>query len=750
MPRGATVSEEGSRLVAGNGRVGVEFVVDDGGCGLRSLVHRSRGAAFGFGGDADTGTSFWEVEFRNGAGHECRVDSLDAGTFTHGVEERDDGTDLVLEWTEVPVTFPDRGRQGEASVVIDVHVPDAGGLTYWEPTIEVSAEAVTVWGMDFPTVDDLHRAGADRSADNLLLPDGFGAHVPDPTAREDLTAWEQDTYPAGSWTMQLLGFDNGDAGVYLGLHDPAGRPKTMAVESDPRARELAIRIGHRPEGMGRAQSQVSLGYSVALGVYDGDWYDAAEHYREWALEEAAWTQRGPIASRAGVPEWITETSLWWTPSTVGSDAERGYDPEDAAATAELLRELHDRFPVTTAAHWYNWHEVPFDTDYPDYFPPRPGVADTVAGLQADGIHVMPYINARLADASGRIWTEADLASAAAKRAPARYDPGGLVRHVEEYGNGQLLSPICPTTTTWRETVTGIVERLAGEVGVDAVYLDQIAATSPARCFDPDHDHPPGGGAYGVAAYQELLADLVEWKAENDSDLALTTECNAEPFMGWIDAYLTWHTARADLVPLFPAVYGDYTLTFGRSFFESDLDDPSVFAAKVGQLFSYGTQLGWITAGGFEEDRSVAERLLDADHDDVADYLLETARVLEAAAAYVTMGRRLRDPAARAPVPAVEMDWDMGHHGYWEVEVPVVMAAAWASPVRNGVAVTATNWDEDTHAGVWALDRDRLPEDARIEVLAGTGELSHRIESDDRLLELVVPPRSTLAIEITPE
>ena len=105
------------------------------------------------------------------------------------------------------------------------------------------------------------------------MPDGFGAHVPDPTAREDLTAWEQDTYPAGSWTMQLLGFDNGDAGVYLGLHDPAGRPKTMGVESDTRARELAIRIGHRPEGMGRAQSQVSLDYSVALGVYDGDWYD---------------------------------------------------------------------------------------------------------------------------------------------------------------------------------------------------------------------------------------------------------------------------------------------------------------------------------------------------------------------------------------------------------------------------------------------------------------------------------------------
>ena len=713
-----------------NGVLGLTFQTTTTGCSLRNLVSIQGGASFAvFPPNRPGAPTIWELEFRNAAGDVVRPTNEDAGTFRF---ERPDSNTLLLVWDSIDLTFRNGDGTAVADVTVEIHLPDGDQRAYWDLSITLSDADVTLWQIAFPTFGDLRRVGADRTKDHLTLPNGWGASIPNPIEADDLASYE-NMYPSGfEWTMQFLALDNEDAGVYLAFHDPEGTPKRMRVEADQTSDTLSFRTIHIPPDRGTCQERVELPYPFVTGSFAGDWYDAAQLYREWAHSEATWMKAGPVVDRTDIPDWFKDVSLWWQ--------HHGADPEP-------LGRLKDRFQSPTGVHWYNWHQIPFDTDYPDFFPPRDGWEAAVTELQDDRFHVMPYINARIADPNSRIWSDRKLDTAAAKRASARFKPATTTRYVETYGRGrQLLSPMCATTGVWRETIRELVTQLGTDVGVDAVYLDQIAAGCPPMCHDTDHDHPPGGGAYAVAAYQDLLNELVTWKSTNAPEFAMTTECNAEPYMGGVAGYLMWHSARSDQVPLFPAVYGDYCMTFGCQFFEDDLDnDGDVFASKIGHLFTNGAQLGWMGT-------DLGEKLLDDEVADLASYLDITAAAFQAGWPYLPAGRRLRDPEPRSPIPTASLTWNMRNHGYWEVDLPVVMTGLWSAPANRGVALAVTNWTTDTHAGVWRIAQQHLPADGTRAQDMVTGEPVElpAPTKDGQDVELVLAPRSTIAIKIGPE
>ena len=46
-----------------------------------------------------------------------------------------------------------------------------------------------------------------------------------------------------------------------------------------------------------------------------------------------------------------------------------------------------------------------------------------------------------------------------------------------------------------DTMDELCDRLENEMGVNAIYLDQISASTPAPCHDRTHGHPLGGGSH---------------------------------------------------------------------------------------------------------------------------------------------------------------------------------------------------------------------------------------------------------------
>ena len=614
------------------------------------------------------GPSFFEATVRDDRGEGATVDGGNAA-FEWERRTTEDGAEINLRWTDERVAF-DLGP-AIATTTLRGRIERGDPTIYWTGTVEIKGRPVTLCEFSLPTFDDVKRVGADRDEEALVVPDGWGLRIEEPRTRTRPPSFET-LYPDAEWAMQFLSLSGGDAAAYVAAHDPAGRPKTFSVDRDERERTIGCAITHLPEGIGEQTETYRLPYEVTTGLVNGDWYDVARRYRRWVLEEARWTDADPVAEREDVPDWFLKRCLWWLLAPRGTDHDRDRD---------LLESLTEAFPVPTGVHWYSWHRSPFDVDYPDYFPPREGWQDLVAELEAADVRVMPYVNARIADPNSKAWEKRDLEQAAAQAASTRLDPTDRPLAYEEY-NDQRMVAMCPSVPEWRETVRDVVARLSDETDASAVYLDQLAAHVSPPCFAPEHDHPPGGGTYGVDGYRALLKACHAATEE----VAVTSENNAEPYMDLLAGHLLWNSARSDLVPLFSAVYGEYCLTFGRQYFGGDLDPPSALRSKIAQSFAFGNQLGWIR-------HRVAQRLLEDKFETTRRYLRRTAEAMDEAGATIVAGERLRDPTVEG-VPSKKVEWEPVRNEHSRVRLPEVLTGLWRAPGKEELVLGLTNWSKN--------------------------------------------------------
>ena len=147
---------------------------------------------------------------------------------------------------------------------------------------------------------------------------------------------------------------------------------------------------HLPDNLldSHSTTRWTLPYCVVLAAVDGDWYDAAQIHRKWAVAEASWTTYGTTRQRAAsgdVPEWFLKTPFW-VEGALGGTA--------VSYWTEVLTEsvgLKD-----LAIFWPLWNTQEFSTCLP-IFSPLPGFSKAVVEMQGRGIHAVPYINGRLFD-----------------------------------------------------------------------------------------------------------------------------------------------------------------------------------------------------------------------------------------------------------------------------------------------------------------------------------------------------------------
>ena len=721
-----------------NEQLGIGLDISESGCGFREIVHRPSATSFTF--SERPRSPVWELEFREGAGEHLRLSSLDAGEFE--CISGDDDDETILRWTEIPVSYPDRGDFGRASVEVTVDLAE-NGRSRWQATVNLDTTNVTLWRFRFPFGDGLHCPARTHDNDRLVHPEGWGHFIQDP-ANADWLPSLYDTYPSLTWPMQFFAFENDEVGLYVGTHDPDARSKGMSVHTTDDEEGLGFHVDHYPEGMGTENDGLEIEYDVVLEVYEGDWYDAAQIYREWATDEPTWTDE-PVLEREGTPEWLKEVSLWWAPGfaeVVPWSEEREFGTAGFRATLPLLEAWDDRFDIPMGIHWFNWHEAPYDADYPDFLPARETFAETADTASELGYYNMVHANARFADPHSEAWEKYDLDDAAAKRASPRYQPVADTRYVETYETtSQLVSPICAATDAWQQNVADFTHDIIDELGVDAVYLDQISSPNPPLCFDRTHDHPLGGGSYGVDGYRELLRDLRDSLSEAEEGTALTSESNAEPYMDRIDTHLMWSQQDPDAVPMFPSVYGEYGLTYAREFFEADVrEDELRFTSKLAHLFTCGAQLGWI-------DRPVARALLEDRYTPIAEYLVEMAQVAHEAREFVMMGRRLRTPEFQTATADYSVTWDNPHRRSVETDLPPVLSSVWAHPTRDVAAVALTNWTRKACAGVLDLNETDMPgTPSTFEPAVDTGLPPIELTGNGEL-QISIPQLSTVVIEI---
>ncbi|MBI5833535.1 MAG: hypothetical protein HZB16_14645 [Armatimonadetes bacterium] len=507
-----------------------------------------------------------------------------------------------------------------------------------------------LWQVRFPLVK-LGRLGADGTDDRFFFPRGPGQLESDPVGRG--VQW-RGRYPSGWTSMQYMAVYDRDGGVYIGAEDPVASTKDLYGGGTGDGGTVTYGIEWPVPNMGTPGTGFDTSGKVALELFGGDWFDAARIYRRFAENEAQWWPARAKAKQT--PREMRDLAAW---ACVGATP---YEPDNVVSR---VKEMAKFMGVPMALHWYSWHQIPFDTNYPHYKPPKPRVEEGVKELQAAGIKVMPYINARL-------WDQA-LEDFAQAKPYATTDIDGTL-YTEEYGNGVKQAAMCPTTPLWRDTVRDTVLWLQNEVGVDGVYMDQVAAADPRLCFDAKHGHPLGGGCWWTRdGYWPLLARL---RAAMPKGKFITTECNADPYMQYFDGYLSWHWQYQDQVPAFSAVYADQVVLFGRSYGGGETREAAA-RMKAGESLVFGEQIGWI-------DPEIRSR-------PAGPFVRDCARLRYRLRPHLAGGTMQRPPKLEGDIPSITADWQWS--GTWPITTPALRTGAWRTPDGQETAMIVANVSE---------------------------------------------------------
>jgi hypothetical protein len=444
----------------------------------------------------------------------------------------------------------------------------------WDLSATDSSTQVALWHVVFPQVS-LREPGA---GGRVFLPQTAGIEVPDMWSA---AVKKGGTYPSGWTCMQYMAAYSRSrgTGLYVGVHDPLGSTKDIFAEGQPDKHAVVFRFDHPVPNMGKPGVGFDMPGKARWQLLRGDWFDAAQIYRVWAGREAKWWPVLGPEGRDDTPKWMRELPAW---------AMTGGAPSECVPR---LKTFATELAAPVGFHWYNWHQIPFDNDYPHYFPPKDGFREGVAELRKAGVYVMPYINGRLWDTHDRgaeDWEFTRVALAAATKDETGNPYTESYGSKESDGNSVKLAAMCPSTALWQDRVRATVLRLFNEYGLNGVYVDQVAAAQPRLCFDASHGHALGGGSWWTAGYWKMLDAI---RAAKPADCMLTTECNAEPYIKWFDGYLTWHWQEQNMVPAFPAVYGGAIQMFGRAYRGGPSQDLA-HRMKAGQQLVFGEQIGW--------------------------------------------------------------------------------------------------------------------------------------------------------------
>lgn len=496
--------------------------------------------------------------------------------------------------------------------------------------------------------------------------------------------------------MQCLAFySDGGPGLYMASDDAAGYRKSFAVFSERQAGLNLEVVNPLPERGPTTAEHYTLPYSIVLGTFHGNWFDAATIYRAWATNQA-WARESRW-KRGLVPKWVADTALWvWN---------RGHATNVVDPAIALQRRAG--LPVSVFWHW--WHGCAYDTGFPEYFPPRDGNAVFKSALNrahAHDVHALVYMNSLLWGTTTASWTNEDAVLYAVKAADGRVKP-----QIFNMFTRLPCANMCMGTEFWRSKYAGMAAEAFNRFGADGIYMDE--ACSSLECFDPRHGHPLGGGTYWLNGFKTLAADI-RLRCSARGEVALAGEGCAENWLPCLDLMLVLDVSREryagpdgwEAIPFFDAVYHGDTVFFGNysSLTRPPYDDlwPARFAPKkplqlLDRRFSTQFYLEQARSFVWGQQPTIANFLpsqLRERPEEIA-YVIRIAKWRKLALKFLQDGTMLPPPKVETPKATIPMSRLSIYAGQQEgvkefqKTVPLVLASAWrATDGRVALAVAS--------------------------------------------------------------
>ena len=230
------------------------------------------------------------------------------------------------------------------------------------------------------------------------------------------------------------------------------------------------------------RNEFTMPYRCGVTEFEGEWFEAAMIYKKWAVNQV-WYKN---ALREKNP--LKDVSMWlWNRGRI----DYVFPPTERLA---------DDAKVPIALDWYWWHHNPYDTDYPDFWPPREGeeaFKAAVKRMNDRGIFTQVYINGRTWDLDGPSYHEGG-----DNEIEIRRDGSDYAVAFNSY-NHHRLGYMCGQAPVFQRKMADLVKTLC-DSGLPGVYLDMIGCTTGSNCYNPKHNHAPGGGEYSIRGFRQMM------------------------------------------------------------------------------------------------------------------------------------------------------------------------------------------------------------------------------------------------------
>eukprot|EP00039_Didymoeca_costata_P007428 m.99778 g.99778 ORF g.99778 m.99778 type:complete len:301 (+) comp13683_c0_seq6:396-1298(+) len=252
-------------------------------------------------------------------------------------------------------------------------------------------------------------------------------------------------------------------------------------------------------------------------------------------------------------------------------------------------------------------------------------------------------------------------------------PRPFYREVYEPNRNWSFVVMDPSTEYWRSTLVGVAQLLKN-LSVNGIYIDQIACAPPSSW---------------VTGYRRLLS------AVQELGFPVMSEAHTETYQDTVDINLAIYGYDAcEHIPLFQAVYSGWTVLMGTKNWDysSNNFNPTNFAARLAQLLTDGSSLGWFNVQYFAPFLQLPENV---------NQLLFLRHVVEARSSllkYLVYGRML-PPVDYIVLPPSVTIAD-------KCPVLQVLVTCWAAPSGERLILMVNHGETAAYLSVRMYDADK--------------------------------------------
>lgn len=636
-----------------------------------------------------------------------------------------------LNWHRIPV----RGNSHLVDVEVTVTLREDDPMSYWRIKVLNPGTRFGIERVRFPL---LLLAPIGDPTDNVYIyPREHGGLVEDPFNAPTGFGVGFNTrgayYPVDfNMQFQALYDKSGGHGIYLATHDPTPNLMHMRIANTPK--QIAWRPGHFPPNITFAEEDYELPYDVVVGPFVGDWWDAAQIYRAWAVKQS-WCRKGPLLTRSDVPRWYKESPFVFY-TTIADSAEGTHSMEEnMVIAADHFRQFLKWADMPLAAKWYGWKElhpdlttydVPFgshrfyhqgrwrnlppmnihDGNYPTLGALKTFTEQT-RKLRREGGMVCPYVALEIFDQG----PDENSPLAREARPHVVRDLFGVKRTWGSETSWQM----CTSSNWWQQRMRETCDEMVKREHVGGFYLDVMQGAG-LPCYWSPHGHSAAGGDAITTGMHQTVEGCFNAAKARDPETIITGENSTENVIDVIDGTLTVTLWPENHEPIFAAVYQDYVKRYGtemmtgvgwRRRFEKMYDEDG-FYIEAAWLFVQGAQIGRIRL----KPRDASLSFENPQQQGMFDFL---SRVLgyykqSDALKFLAYGRLMRTLTFAGPDPMPQMQYKRGG------TFPAVRSGVFRAADRElGVFIVNAHGDELSYRADFDPGRYELPKDAKLDV-----------------------------------